>query len=389
MDVSDANEPEPITRKIPVRLAERLKMSFPIAVVVCLLIDPTPGDGGHEPVAAGSPVAAADSDRSTEQPSSMAETIFAGDVSTPAGDEPGAALLDTGRGFLFVGGQWVSRDLECTWSDGVLRADLPETQPDADSETDSEHALDVTSDQFARIARTLRDGGLVLLSDAHSPWCLPLSSGGFEVLETLLLPPDAARQESLNRVTSSTATGIPGPVEEWLASYQPVAAFRKIAFDVLSRARSVEDANLAAASAFRRFDNWNYPVTLGAMLTCVFAFGSLISVRPAELVSDQFDHPDAAIHRFLLLIVAMSGIDLVWTVLAHQARVITEVNPLGSLIIDDPLRLVLFKVLATTLAVGILYRARNVAIARKVCWWSCLTLALLTARWVIISGVTI
>lgn len=97
---------------------------------------------------------------------------------------------------------------------------------------------------------------------------------------------------------------------------------------------------------------------------------------------------EVSIHRFLWLIGGMSLIDLVWTLLAHQANQIAEVNPVGNVLLGDAQRTIMFKVLATILAIGILYKARHSLFARKACWWVCLTLALLMARWVLVSGVS-
>ena len=157
---------------------------------------------------------------------------------------------------------------------------------------------------------------------------------------------------------------------------------------MVSEVHKVENANMAAASAFRRFNDWSYPITIMAMLIFVFSIGSLLAVRPQELVAVARTEHETSVNKFLWLIGGMSIIDLVWTLLAHQANYITEVNPVGGVMLDEPSRVILFKVLATGLAIGILYRAKTTLFGRKACWWVCLTLALLMARWILVTGVS-
>ena len=129
-------------------------------------------------------------------------------------------------------------------------------------------------------------------------------------------------------------------------------------------------------------------MTVAAMIIFVLSMGSLLTVRPHEVAAVANSEAPISVSRFLWLIAGMSVMDLVWTLLAHQANHITEVNPVGSVMLNDPSRVILFKTLATMLAIGILYRARNNLLARKACWWTCLTLALLMARWILITGVS-
>jgi len=74
-------------------------------------------------------------------------------------------------------------------------------------------------------------------------------------------------------------------------------------------------------------------------------------------------------------------IDLVWTVLAHQAGSMRELNPIGSQLFSNPVNLIIFKTAATSLAIALLFRLRQIPLARQASWWCCLVLTLLTARW--------
>ena len=87
----------------------------------------------------------------------------------------------------------------------------------------------------------------------------------------------------------------------------------------------------------------------------------------------------------LALVVVYSVLDLTWTILAHQAGQMLELNPLGSHLIENPLHLVVFKAGATGLAVGLLFVLRKYRRAQLAAWWVCLVCTLLTARWLTIS----
>ena len=87
------------------------------------------------------------------------------------------------------------------------------------------------------------------------------------------------------------------------------------------------------------------------MMIFVVSIGTLLSVRPQELVAVAHSEQDISINRFLVLIAGMSVIDLTWTLLAHQANQINEVNPVGNVLLGDALRTIVFKGLATGMAI--------------------------------------
>jgi hypothetical protein len=66
-----------------------------------------------------------------------------------------------------------------------------------------------------------------------------------------------------------------------------------------------------------------------------------------------------------------------------------EVNPIGSQMIGNPLQLVVFKVLVTIAAVGLLYFCRRAPLAWQASWWSCLVLTLVAARWLVFNSLFI
>ncbi len=78
--------------------------------------------------------------------------------------------------------------------------------------------------------------------------------------------------------------------------------------------------------------------------------------------------------RSLILVVALSLLDLVWTLLASQAGTMRELNPVGGRLIDDPAKLIAFKVAMTGLAAGLIFKLRYYRRAQLASWWACLIL---------------
>jgi hypothetical protein len=177
---------------------------------------------------------------------------------------------------------------------------------------------------------------------------------------------------------------------EWVAEFQPTPEFvsRAVAYvEVFERA---EREGQAAIAATRRLQDWSYFLSLAGMIGAVLGFGHLLSHRPPvgakSLDTDASPLTMRMLTYTLTLIVLYSGLDLTWTILAHQAGQMLELNPLGSRLVEDPMRLIAFKVGATGLAVGLLFWLRKYCRAQLAAWWLCLILTLLTARWLMMSS---
>ena len=176
-------------------------------------------------------------------------------------------------------------------------------------------------------------------------------------------------------------------LSQWLAAFQPSSAFLADATAHLEVLNSAQAANDKASAATLRLATFGYPLTILMMILVVFAFGHLLSHRPnTDEWSDQLSAP---FNRSLMLIGGLSAVDLVWTLLVSQAGAMHELNPIGSQMIGDPLQLVVFKVLVTAAAVGLLYFCRHVPLARQASWWSCLVLTLVAARWLVFNSMFI
>ena len=217
-------------------------------------------------------------------------------------------------------------------------------------------SVEIAESEMLQIQRTLRDGGIVALSDNQSPFMLELSKGGYEVLEGFTHDPGPERDSFLNSAYSFAGIKPEPAMQTWLSELKPDTNLTRRATQLVNRVHTIEKANILAATAVQRFESWSYPITIIAMVVFVFSMGTLLTVRPHELVAVARTETETSVAKFLWLIAGMSAIDLVWTLLAHQANHITEVNPVGGVMLNEPSRVILFKVLATTLAIGILYR---------------------------------
>lgn len=147
-----------------------------------------------------------------------------------------------------------------------------------------------------------------------------------------------------------------------------------------------EQATIAARS---RLDSAAYPLTIAAMVLGVIAFGHMLQwVAQGFVIKGEESILLGAgfSSKALLLMLAMSVLDLTWTILALQAGAMSEVNPLAGQFAGSPIQLTLFKIVATGGALGILYAWRLQPKIQKATWWMCLVCILLTFRWVMFDS---
>ena len=160
----------------------------------------------------------------------------------------------------------------------------------------------------------------------------------------------------------------------------------------MSAIEKLEEENEYRVRAVRRMENLSYPLTVIGMLLSVIAFGHMLqwSGRGLAAISDKAVTPESERYGVvaLWLMMGMSLVDLCWTVLASQAGAMHETNPLAAGMLDSPLRLAVFKVLATGVGLGILYAWRRRAQIQQATWWMCLVCVLLTFRWVVFDSLS-
>ena len=152
--------------------------------------------------------------------------------------------------------------------------------------------------------------------------------------------------------------------------------------EVLEKERAVEERNLAEIAARKLLSSSSYPLTIFGMLLVVIAFGNLLSNEaPLDIQSSESPVMERRVKIFLMLIAAFSVLDLIWTLLASSANALTELNPIGSQLIHNPIGLLAFKTLVTVGVIGILFVLRGHRVAQRGAWWACLICTLVTVRW--------
>jgi hypothetical protein len=72
--------------------------------------------------------------------------------------------------------------------------------------------------------------------------------------------------------------------------------------------------------------------------------------------------------------------------LASQAGVMHELNPLGAKLVNSPTALIAFKGAATFVAASLLASLRYHRRAQLAAWWLCLVCALVTCRWLVFNS---
>jgi hypothetical protein len=177
---------------------------------------------------------------------------------------------------------------------------------------------------------------------------------------------------------------------EFVRGFEPSPEFLNRAGLILARYDQAERENMAEVAATHRLQTFAYPLSMLGMIGTVAGFGHLLTHRPPvgkrPLETDASPLAVQVLYYSLALVVLYSALDLAWTILAHQAGQMVEVNPLGSRLIKNIWQLVAFKVGATGIAVGLLLVLREYCRAQLAAWWICLVLTLLTARWLMMSS---
>jgi hypothetical protein len=237
------------------------------------------------------------------------------------------------------------------------------------------------------IIGSLTKDNVVMLFEGESP--VNLNYREAEQFFEFLLDEDARKSAS-----QSDLSWLPGHanrerITQWLRSFEVPDSLRDPLEELQAKRRALEEEQESQIAAVRRLDQWDYPLTVLGFVLVVGAFGHLISRKPAGEPSDETINiaPEAIrqTNRSLIFVVAMSAMDLVWTILISQAGVMKELNPFGSQMINDPFQLTVFKVAMTAIAVGLIFGLRRYRRAQEASWWGCLLFTILTVRWLTLN----
>ena len=234
---------------------------------------------------------------------------------------------------------------------------------------------------FRRLYLHLTTGGTVVLY-GDAPVLLLANSESSNLLKTLI---HNSALESLANTGLAGDIQLPGERSYWKRfadGFECPQELRVRVGEVLEKERAVEERNLAEIAARKLLSSSSYPLTIFGMLLVVIAFGNLLSNEaPLDIQSSESPVMDRRVKIFLMLIAAFSVLDLIWTLLASRANALTELNPIGSQLIHNPIGLLAFKTLVTVGVIGILFVLRGHRVAQRGAWWACLICTLVTVRW--------
>lgn len=179
---------------------------------------------------------------------------------------------------------------------------------------------------------------------------------------------------------------------DWAQTLQVPPSIHARIEGLLEAGRNVERDAVAKRNAIKRLDNLAYPLTVFGMMLAVLSFGHLLMCLPRPY-DDAPAVPSPGMMRAtgysLMLVVALSSMDLVWTLLASQAGQMKELNPLASRFIENPEMLIAFKMAATAFGCGVLYKLRHHSRAQFATWWLCLICTVLAFRWLTFNSMFI
>lgn len=230
----------------------------------------------------------------------------------------------------------------------------------------------------------LRQGAIVILESGSRPNVFWPSQRGHEILESLVsLGPESPAVIHLPKKGYSAEER--DVCEKLILGFEPTPEFLERASESVASFNNLVEKNERDFSAVQWSQRILYPMTMLALVLVVLAMGHLMAIAQITFspiaASETLMDSSKMVMRSLMIVGAMSAIDLIWTVMAHQGGAMRELNPIGSRLIAEPHLLVAFKVMVTATSIALLYYLRQQALARKATWWCCLVLTLLTARW--------
>ncbi|HLA85022.1 MAG TPA: DUF5658 family protein [Thermoguttaceae bacterium] len=238
----------------------------------------------------------------------------------------------------------------------------------------------------AHVERQLQDNSLLIVFDDKLATFLP---GGSEtpVLEALLA--DKPRDEKIKTLMKLHTRDVESA--RWAAL---VDSFRS-APDLAAR---VEKLKKEREALYRRpvpsrpslSKYLMYGITVMGIVLGVVALGSLLNHRPHSNASwNEIDTSgDSIPHvvRNVALVATLSFFDLICTLLANGSMGFSEMNPLGSALLANPILLACFKITSLAIGCGILLALRRYRGAQVASWWLCLVCTILAFRWATYSS---
>mgnify|MGYP006928176831 CR=1 FL=1 len=243
---------------------------------------------------------------------------------------------------------------------------------------------------FRSLVESLESGGVIVLFSG-APVETFFGNNSYDLLNVLVN--DDARTAFL----AGEQEWLPPQFEHqtwkaWISGFECPPDLRDRAAQMLQEVEQTMAKNEAQISALRTLEASAYPLTIAGMLLVVLSVGHLLSFPPtsnSEQKAESSPQTLKAVRKSLMLVTALSALDLIWTILVSQTGSMRELNPLGSALIKDPQSLIILKLVATSVAVGILLVLQRHQIAQKGSWWGCLICTLLMVRWLTFNSMFI
>jgi hypothetical protein len=307
-------------------------------------------------------------------------------------------LLVEAKGILIVDGQHVAGPYQVALDESTLKIndlEIRSSPPEPESgprgrrlRSEAEIRRSAARRLGEELVNNLANGMLVVALPDQPLVAMTDSKSQCDLLAALLAEPRrAVTPVSVTEHYAHVAEG--GTWDAWIAAFVPTADFRETARARIELYDRSEAEARAAIAATRRLQTFSYPLSVLGMVVTTLGIGHLLSHRPPvgakSLETDASPLAIQVLTWSLVLVVIYSVLDLTWTILAHQAGQMLELNPLGSRLMDDPLKLIAFKGAATGMAVVLLFALRKYRKAQLAAWWVCLVCTLLTARWLTLS----
>jgi hypothetical protein len=299
------------------------------------------------------------------------------------------------RGFLFVEGRYITPPYSFHEEQGQIFVN--DTVLDVESLSAGKNGNKRRErrkerperEPWRKVSRDLEDRSVVVLFAKQKAVTIRANGPARDFLSMLISP--EGRKEGSRGDLKWLSSGMDDATwRQWLAEFEPSDDFLARAEAEIKRIDAIEEANLAANAAVRRLNTSAYPLTLLGMILVAVSVGHLLWYRPARGSAPEewglSPEIRRMVYRSLILVCALSALDLVWTMLVSQTGSMRELNPLGSRLIDDPQRLILFKFLLTSMSVGLLFALRRRWSAQVASWWTCVICTLLTARWLVFNS---
>jgi len=284
-------------------------------------------------------------------------------------------------GFVFIDGNLIPRPYIVSVKDGIISAnDQPLPKSDNPSHSSS------------TVSHTLEKGGFIVAFDQKGWNSFNATMRGWALLE--FLASEEPNQELFEAAMDEAPSGQESLWRGWLENSHHNVEIREFAQNKIAEIRALEQGSLHSIAAVRRLEKAVFPLTILGLILSVIAFGHLLRHRPEQVVMSNASGavnatPEAMqfVSRTLCLLVALSALDLIWTILAWQAGQMRELNPVARWFIDSPMQLISFKIAATLIGAGLLFALKKYRTAQLASWWMCMVCTLLMFRWVSMTGV--